>query len=192
MYLFFDTETTGFVKKDIPLDSTQQPAIVQLAYILDNESRVSVKTSGMILPKNPDKIHGAQHIHGISENDMLAYSILKNLILDDFIWAVERADVIIAHNITFDLDMLKIEFPDLDLKGKELVCTQRNATNVCKLPGKYGYKWPKLEEAYRMLVNASGFSGAHNAVYDTLACREVFYKLKDQASVVHYKLKSKD
>ena len=54
-------------------------------------------------------------------------------------------------------------------------------TDICKIPPPRGsgYKWPKLEEAYRILVDPVGFEGAHDAMVDVEACRKVFYALKN-------------
>jgi hypothetical protein len=48
-----------------------------------------------------------------------------------------------------------------------------------KLPNsRGGYKWPTLDEAYRVLVDPSGFKDAHDAMADTRACRGVYYALR--------------
>ena len=58
-------------------------------------------------------------------------------------------------------------------------CTMRIATNVLKIPGPRGFKWPTLQEAYKRLVDPAGFEGAHDAITDVKACAAVFYALED-------------
>ena len=51
-----------------------------------------------------------------------------------------------------------------------------------KIPGRFGkqYKWPSLDESYRALVNPEGFTGAHDAMVDVMACAEVLWAAEDR------------
>ena len=54
---------------------------------------------------------------------------------------------------------------------------------VLKLPGRYGnYKWPKLEEAYKFLVDPAGFEDAHDALVDVKACAAVLDALEEMGA----------
>ena len=53
----------------------------------------------------------------------------------------------------------------------------KSTTNLCNIQGKYGPKWPKLEELYNYLFNKN-FQGAHRAINDVKACAECFIQLK--------------
>ena len=46
----------------------------------------------------------------------------------------------------------------------------------CKLPGNYGYKFPKLSELYEILFKEN-FEDAHDATVDINATFRCFYKL---------------
>jgi len=50
---------------------------------------------------------------------------------------------------------------------------------IMKLPGKYGYKFPTLDEAYRAYVDPMGFEGAHDAMKDVEACAAVLWAIED-------------
>lgn len=52
------------------------------------------------------------------------------------------------------------------------------STEFCKIPGPYGYKWPKLEELYKILFNES--FNAHNALDDIRATARCFWELKNK------------
>jgi DNA polymerase III subunit epsilon len=51
------------------------------------------------------------------------------------------------------------------------------ATNFCRLPGPYGYKWPSLQELHLKLFNEQ-FKGAHQALADVRACARCYFELK--------------
>ena len=59
---------------------------------------------------------------------------------------------------------------------------KENSTDVLKLPGKYGYKWPTLAEAYRHYTGQE-ISGAHDALVDTEACLVIFRALVETGVV---------
>ncbi len=42
-------------------------------------------------------------------------------------------------------------------------CTMPSATNFCRLPGRYGYKWPALPALHRKRFNQT-FEGARQAL----------------------------
>ncbi|MFO0687376.1 MAG: hypothetical protein U0900_01565 [Myxococcota bacterium] len=62
------------------------------------------------------------------------------------------------------------------LDGRQLVCTKEASTGRAEAPGKYGYKWPTLAEAYRHFTGLE-LEGAHDALVDTEACLQVFRAL---------------
>lgn len=68
-----------------------------------------------------------------------------------------------AFNSRFDFDFLEsygIKFP------KKLPCPMLISTNICKLPGRYGYKWPKVEEAYKFFYPNSDYVEIHRGADD--------------------------
>ncbi|NMA49991.1 MAG: 3'-5' exonuclease [Tissierellia bacterium] len=137
--LFFDTETTGFNPGNI----------CQLSYVIvDGEE---------VIPKNyyfkVDYVDpGAQRVHGLSVNKLIKLSgnrefvDFHNDLYDDF----ENADLLIAHNFSFDIRFIRSEFMRCGINYiyNESLCTMKYFTNICRIPSDrgYGYKWPKLEE----------------------------------------------
>ncbi len=57
------------------------------------------------------------------------------------------------------------------------ICTMKTSTNYCKLPGKYGYKYPTLTELYMKLFGKE-LKDAHDALVDINATAECFWELK--------------
>ena len=62
---------------------------------------------------------------------------------------------------------------------KPKICTMKCSTDFCKLPGKKGFKSPRLSELHQVLFG-TGFDNAHNAMADVEATARCFWKLKEK------------
>jgi len=102
-------------------------------------------------------------------------------VLNEFQAALEKADCLIAHNISFDEKIVGAEFLRNKMAdtipAKKKVCTMQSSTAYCAIPGPYGNKWPKLAELHQKLFQAD-FEGAHNAAADIAATAKCFWELK--------------
>lgn len=79
-----------------------------------------------------------------------------------------------AFNNTFDFGFLEhrgFTFP------KKLACPMRLATNVCQIPGKYGFKWPKVEEAHKHFFGDTGYVEQHRGADDAFHEADIVYEL---------------
>lgn len=184
MYLFFDTETTGLPKNwKAPItDLANWPRMVQLAYFLADAdgNKISagdfiIKPVGYTIPDEVARIHGITTARALAEGKDLS------AVLRDFQAAIDRAQYLIAHNMSFDEKIAGAEFlrnamPD-SLPAKTRICTMHSSTNYCAIPGPYGNKWPKLIELHTKLFQA-GFEAAHNASADVAAMMKCFWELK--------------
>ena len=184
MYLFFDTETTGIPKnyKAPASDLKNWPRLVQIAWLVadakGNEIASAehiVKPSGFTIPPDAAKIHGITTELALQEGGDL------RAILDAIVKDINKASVLIAHNIQFDEKILGAELLRADysnfVEAKQRKCTMQSATNYCRLPGPYGYKWPTLQELYMKLFHED-FKGAHRALVDVHACARCYFELK--------------
>lgn len=184
MILFFDTETTG--KADFKSDHTKahQPHVVQLAALLaevDGTERatlsVIIKPDGWTIPTETAAIHGITT--EIAERCGIplfsAMSAFSNLTL--------RASKVVAHNIDFDMLICRAAFHRLGksdaFKSAEGFCTMHATTEICQLPGPYGFKWPKLTEAHKHFFGTE-VEGAHDAMADVRACARIYFELIKQ------------
>jgi hypothetical protein len=52
-----------------------------------------------------------------------------------------------------------------------------SSTNYCRIPGPYGYKWPKLSELHFKLFGEY-FEEAHNASVDVRATFRCFWEMR--------------
>ncbi len=184
MYLFFDTETTGLPRnwKAPVTDLSNWPRMVQLAYL--NYDKDGTKISGgdfIIKPEGYTIPSDASRIHGISTER--ANKEGKNLlsVLKEFENLVNKADYLVAHNMSFDEKIIGAELLRCNMKNsiaqKRKICTMESSTNFCAIDGPYGYKWPKLSELHFKLFG-TGFKEAHNAAVDITATAKCFWELK--------------
>lgn len=185
MLLFFDTESTGLPGKD-PVGHPNYPRLAQLAAIMvDPVSQDEVMRLDVVLYR--DHIPAsASAIHGITTEFAKNYGVNEGSALQIFDDMVAVSDVIVAHNVQFDVKIvtsaMRVVFDDKTLDpfaGKNLFCTMRAATPVCKMPSRQGgFKPPKLIEAHQFFTG-EGFDKAHQAINDVLACRRVYFKLME-------------
>ena len=93
---------------------------------------------------------------------------------------MEQAELLVAHNYEFDRIVIESEYLRLGiahpLAGKRVFCTMRAATDIMKLPGPHGLKWPTLQEAHRYFVGGE-FARPHDALADAQACLAVYQKV---------------
>jgi DNA polymerase-3 subunit epsilon len=185
-YLFFDTETSGLPRdwKAPASDTANWPRIVQIAWVAcDRHSAVLERREHIIKPVGFTIPDDASRVHGITQERAMRDGTDLAPILNDFKAAVINASVLVAHNFEFDSTIAQAEFfraGDGNIfSTKQHHCTMKETTEVCRLPGPYGYKWPKLSELHEHVFGET-FSGAHSALADTEACMKCFFRLRDQ------------
>jgi len=189
MYLFFDTETTGIPKnwKAPVTDLDNWPRLVQIAWLLyDNEQNLIEEKNYIIRPEGYSIPYEATQIHKISTDIASATGNDLTRVLKEFSLIIEKAQTIIAHNLSFDEKIVGAEFirksVGNSLSSKKKICTMEETTNFCAIPGNYGYKWPKLSELYYKLFNRE-LEEAHNASVDIKATAKCFWELKRQGLI---------
>lgn len=184
MYLFFDTETTGVPKnyKASPLEVDNWPRIIQLAWAYyDAQGKLLahacdlIYPDGWIIPTEKFWIDSGFTTEKSKENGIPISKALYR-----FLTVLDQTKYLIAHNLNFDKPIVQAEMIRLNMKSENkplTFCTMLNTTNVCRIPSKSGYKWPKLEELHRYLFKAE-FDGAHDALNDVLATAKCFFELQ--------------
>lgn len=192
-YLFFDTETTGLPNKRLPSDHLDQPHICQLAAIeVDYDRRTMTEINFLIRPEGWHIPEEASAIHGITQAAAERYGIKIEGALAIMRRLITRSSMIIAHNIEFDAWMLRRELVSIsdqvwDWGGGKEFCTMKESIDIVQCPptermlkaGVPGFKKPNLTETYRHFFGRD-FDGAHDAMADVRACRDVFFKLLDR------------
>lgn len=185
MFLFFDTETTGLPRRwNAPVtDVDNWPRMVQLAWIVcDAGGEILEKRSALIQPEGYTIPVEVSRLHGITTQIAKERGEPLRQVLEEFSGKIDAAQALIGHNIAFDECIVGAEFErcrmmtSLFLKPK--YCTMKNATSYCKLPGKKGFKAPRLMELHRILFGKD-FEDAHNALADVEATVRCFWKMRE-------------
>ncbi len=138
MILYFDTETSGL----------KPGQICQLSYIMQDKN--STRTKNFFFTVDAVE-YGAFLVHGFSVEKLKELSNGKRFVdyVDEIKTDLENADLVVAHNVSFDVMFLRTEFERLNkiLYLKKEFCSMKSMTPVCKLQGRRdGYKYPKLTE----------------------------------------------
>ena len=173
MILFFDTETTGLIPG----------RIIQLSYIMQSETETVAKNFFFAVSYiEPSAIA----VHGFTPEKLAVlsnghtFSTDTEEIYDDF----SSADLIVAHNVKFDINFMIAEFcyQDRRFRYKQEFDTMKFFTEIMKLPRENhkGYKYPKLSELAEFLdlypydvtrktgeIFGENAVGSHDARYDT-------------------------
>lgn len=200
MFLIFDTETSGLVNHKKDFEHESQPHIVQLAAMLLSPQLEEISTlcciirpEGWTMPPSilsdtlsledarAQKLQiPACDIHGITQEIAEERGIPLGDALALFDAMAERATTAVCHNTGFDFVAVEAEFHRLgwthNLPEKR-ICTMRSTTQLCELPGKFGFKWPQLQELHQFLFG-EGFDGAHDALNDVRATARCFRELQ--------------
>ena len=199
----FDTETSGLPKTRILTPNTIHawPFIVQFSYIIfDTETNFVLKSYDAIVKVKPYNIISKDSIkfHGITQEISELKGISIDKVLDEFIGDIEDADLIVAHNVEFDLNMLRVELMrqgdenaelriESIIKNKNFYCTMRESIDLCKIEkvnsrGKY-YKFPTLSELHKHLFDVEP-KHLHNSFHDILCTIRCFIKMKYDEDIV--------
>lgn len=186
--LFFDTETTGRLPKHFNLDRDDKilPHLVQLSMITvsyEKDQYDVVNTNDMIIKPNGWNIpEEAANIHGITNEHALKFGLPLETAVQIFDSILSISTGIVCHNTEYDTRIMGIAYHRCGMQSNKIYsvrskCTMKSATNVCKLPGKYGFKYPTLTETYKHFFKKE-FEGAHDSLNDVRACLDVYKSLK--------------
>ena len=181
MILFFDTETTGLPKnyKALASDLENWPRLVQLAWQVYGEEELVSERSLIVKPEGFEIPGAASAIHHVTQERALTEGIPLLDALQEFREALEPCELLVAHNLDFDVKIVGAEFLRVGLEFPQIegYCTKLQGTDLCKLPGKFGYKWPTLQELHIFLFG-KGFEAAHDALVDVKACASCFWEMQ--------------
>jgi len=203
----FDTETTGLPKTKFinPYKLNEWPYIVQLSYIIYDTSIneiILIQDHIIKMENNVNICEESSKIHGITNEISKLKGKLLNDVMEEFFHYIQKCDVIVGHNIDFDINMIKVEllrmihllsYSDECIKNnklnlsflnniKNIYCTQNESTELCniQLIGKTGkpyLKWPKLIELHKKLFETTP-NNLHNALNDIVVTLRCFIKMK--------------
>ena len=188
MYLFLDTETSGMIDKSLDAGHPEQPRLVQLAAILTDEELEVQAEVGLLVETEGNRFDdGAKRVHGIDEERADRFGVPLLLALVTLHHLARRAEVVVGHNVEFDLSVLETQFVRAQredpLAKLRVECTMALAQPICGIESRRGpgFKPPTLSEAYRHFFQKK-LEGAHDALADTRACLEIYRAIKQPQS----------
>jgi DNA polymerase III epsilon subunit-like protein len=155
---------------------------VQLSWITTDKDCNSLSQNnfiiypdGFTIPKDAAQLHGITTSIAKKEGNPLKE------VMEKFMVDFNAAKAIVGHNIAFDKKIIGAElirFGQKDIMdSKESICTMEASTDYCKIPGSYGYKWPKLQELHKKLFGYE-FEDAHNSMSDVKATLKCFKEMR--------------
>ena len=194
--LIFDTETTGLPNKKY--GGSKYGYIVQISWIMiDLSTHKLLKTRDCIIriPYNIKIPKEASDIHGITNKIMRQKGINIKPVLREIINDMRLSNVVVAHNINFDISFLKIESfrnglgniyntlhikkYDTMFKGKIIADTYR----ISPTSGKKVLKVPKLLELHQKLFKTTPLN-LHNSLIDFFVCFRCYYYLVNNKDIL--------
>jgi len=207
--LIFDTETTGLPKtKYINTDTLKLwPYIVQFSYIIFDTTKNDILETC----DNVVKVYNGVNIpeesivfHGITNKMSQEKGVDIFKILNEFCCHLKNVDMLVGHNISFDINMVKVELHRIIYENSSNIseneinsiksnlilltnfnnvyCTLQKSINLCDIIktnkfGKTYKKFPKLVELHQKLFTTTP-NNLHNSFNDILVTLRCFMKLK--------------
>jgi|AntRauTorckE5430_2_1112549.scaffolds.fasta_scaffold00275_17 DNA polymerase III epsilon subunit-like protein len=179
--LFLDTETTGL--------DTGKDRVVQLSTRLVSASGTQ-DYDQLVRPENFAIPAAAVKIHGITEQVATLRGVSIARVLEEFSTQLEQADIIVGHNVKYDIAIIIAEakrngyhdlvatltHPRFGLNAgvRAAICTQRLAADYLLAIGEDPSRSnTKLTTIYHQLFGEE-LTGAHDALVDAIACQRIY------------------
>ena len=190
MALFLDTETSGLPDtrnlrwgvypnyKD--KDKYSNARIVQFSMLLTDNKYRFIDVKDYIIKREGFNITNKE-FHGItddiSDNIGVSFDVVA---IEIFYEHLKKVSHIIAHNVAFDVGVIKSELYRRNLQyiideidKKTLLCTMKHMKPILKIINQYGnYKNASLNEIYKYNFNKD-VENAHNSLYDVYNLHKV-------------------
>jgi DNA polymerase III epsilon subunit-like protein len=191
--LLFDTETTGLPRdRHVPAISApgNWPDIVSLSWMLFDDVRLVRARSHIINPHGWRVPPESTAIHGISDSFALRNGQMLDVVLDEFRSDMIECDVIVAHNLAFDKNVIDAAWawrvcpkkglrPVPDFRWSSIqICTAESGKDICKFAfpdNPRRYRFPKLAELYTFLLNKPLPYPSHSSLFDTMTLADIFF-----------------
>lgn len=180
--IVFDTETNGLpIRYNAPMtDVDNWPRMTQLAFCVYENEEIVFEYASHIKPDGWDVPNEAFWTdRGITTEFLNANGIEVTNALETLIKEVNICNLLVAHNIDFDYNIVGAEMIRAGFRSANKpvkFCTMKNSTDILQLPGKYGFKFPKLVELHQYLFGEI-FAGAHDALADVKATGKCYFEL---------------
>ena len=208
MAMFIDTETSGLPDTQnlrwgvYPyyknLGKYANARIVQFSMLITDNQFNYKDVKDYIIKREEFEIANSE-FHGITNDISDTVGVnFDTVAIDVFYELLKNVSHIIAHNVAFDIGVIKSElyrrklnYIIEELDNKTLLCTMKHMKPILKIINPYGnYKNPSLNEIYKYNFNKD-VENAHNSLYDVYNLHKVvehMYKNK----TLNYEIDNKD
>ena len=190
MALFIDTETSGLpdtrnlrwgVYPDYKdLEKYDGARIVQFSILITDTKFKYEDVKDYIIKREDFEIMNGD-FHGITNEISDTVGVDFNTVaVDIFYELLKKTTHIVAHNVGFDVGVIKSELHRRNLQyiideldKKTLLCTMKHMKPILKIINQYGnYKNPSLNEIYKYNFKTD-VENAHNSLYDVYNLHKV-------------------
>jgi DNA polymerase III epsilon subunit-like protein len=190
MALIIDTETSGLpdtrnlrwgVYPDYrDLEKYDGARIVQFSILITDTKFKYEDVKDYIIKREGFEITN-ENFHGISNEISDTVGVDFNTVaIDIFYELLKKTTHIVAHNVGFDVGVIKSELHRRNLQyiideldKKTLLCTMKHMKPILKIINQYGnYKNPSLNEIYKYNFKTD-VENAHNSLYDVYNLHKV-------------------
>jgi DNA polymerase III epsilon subunit-like protein len=190
MALFIDTETSGLpdtrnlrwgVYPDYKdLEKYDGARIVQFSILITDTKFKYEDVKDYIIKREDFEIMNG-NFHGITNEISDTVGVDFNTVaVDIFYELLKKTTHIVAHNVGFDVGVIKSELHRRNLQyiideldKKTLLCTMKHMKPILKIINQYGnYKNPSLNEIYKYNFKTD-VENAHNSLYDVYNLHKV-------------------
>lgn len=185
MLIVFDCETNGLPRDyHAPLERVDNwPRIVELSWAVAGDGDAVVR-SHLIRPFGWELSGEAAEVNGITQEQLSAEGVPITLALQDLLDDVRDAELLVGHNVDFDRAVIGAELVRLGWEQslavwlcKQTYCTMRKGADVTRIPGRLGYRWPRLNVLYHTLFRRWP-EGMHRAAGDVRATLEIYREMR--------------
>lgn len=195
MALFIDTETNGLPNMNNmkwgsypdywDTGKYNTARIVQMSYIVTDYNYKDLYLKDFLIKREGFNITNSE-FHSITDEISDNEGVDFNIAIEEFYENLKTVDYIIAHNIAFDISVIKSELhrrglPHIieEIDKKRFMCTMKHTKNIVKIFNKFGkYKYPSMKELYRHCFGKD-IENAHNSKYDVINLHSTVKYLHD-------------
>src|SRR6056297_144736 len=190
MNLVFDCSAAGRPKnwKAYPTDTFSWPRLIHLAWILFDDKYKKIESGNDIVsPENYELTPEIEKFSHVTQKRAEEEGKPLKDVLNNFSKAVDKAEVVFAHNLRFNENVVLAEFHRMNMPQRlavsESYCIMQESTYFCKIVGKGGkLKWPTLSELHQR-VFGKPYNNPNDAFHDTIAAAKSLFVLIEAGQI---------
>lgn len=178
---FFDTETTGFKPREDRICQFWAIIGTYIDWKFYEERRIN-----QYFQIDREVPEGAAAINGLSKEFLSKFKPIDEYMREILYW-FNKADLIVAHNFSFDSKMMQGEYELwkekwVGIEKYQDVLSWTNKLSICTMKQCWYKKRPKLQQLHTDLF-CEEFDGAHDAMADILATKKCFFELMNKGII---------